>query len=137
MKFLGTPFYRTPPNDCFWYFILNNLNDRLEQSSKLWMNRSLIFRSSRLEVFCEKKRLWYRCFPVNFAEQNTSGDRFSISMQLQNFNCIKHRREMKKFLFLPFENDNWHLKAATGSYSVKRCSEVCFCLRIWGVLDST
>ena len=31
-KFLGHLFYRTPPDDCFWYFILNNLEDRLEYS---------------------------------------------------------------------------------------------------------
>ena len=28
-----------------------------------------------------------------------------------------------------------HRKAATGSCSIKKCSEVCFCVGVWGVLD--
>ena len=28
-----------------------------------------------------------------------------------------------------------HRKAATGCYSIKKCSEVCFCVGVWGVLD--
>ena len=53
-----------------------------------------------------KKRLWHRCFPVNFAKflgrpflQNTSCGCFSILMQLQDFNYIKHRRGMKTVCF--------------------------------------
>ena len=49
-----------------------------------------------------KNKLWHRCFPINFAKflgatilQNISGSCFSILIQLQDFNCIKHRRGMK------------------------------------------
>ena len=28
-----------------------------------------------------------------------------------------------------------HRKAAIGCYSIKKCSEVCFCVGVWGVLD--
>ena len=84
-----------------------------------------------------KKRLWHRCFPVNFAKflgrpflQNTSCGCFSILMQLQDFNYIKYRRGMKTVSFCLSKKiiDIW--KQPLGAILWKRSSEVRFCLRI-------
>ena len=73
-------------------------------SEVLWFVISIyLSRSSRLEVFCDKvaaatllkKRLWHRCFPVNFAKflttpflQNTSGGCFCLDQHLNGCGTV-------------------------------------------------
>ena len=77
-----------------------------------------------------KVRLWHRCLPVNFVKFL----RTPLFTQKPQDYCF-WRYEIF-FQFFPFWKTNWHLKAATGNCSVKRCSEVCFCLVNWGVLNN-
>ena len=61
----------------------------------------------------------------------------TILMQLQDFKRNKHRGGMKTVsVFFHFLKNDWSLTEAAGSCSKRRCSEVYFCLGIWGVLDS-
>ena len=65
--------------------------------------------------------------------------RILILIQLQDFERIKLRGGMKNcFCFFLWRKNNWHLKVAPGSCSLKRVFwGTFFCLEIWGVLDST
>ena len=89
-KFLRTPFSQNTSKRQLLVFQVKQFERYIGVVfSELWINRSLIFRSSRPEVFCEKgvlrnvakftgntcarvsfliKRLWYRCFLGNFAK---------------------------------------------------------------------
>ena len=84
-------------------------------SEVLWFVISIyLSRSSRLEVFCDKvaaatllkKRLWHRCFPVNFAKflttpflQNTSGGCFCLDQHLNGCGTVIWKKYWEAELF--------------------------------------
>ena len=86
-------------------------------------------RASDLQIYL--KRLWHRCFPVNFVNflrtpLFTEHLRATASGGINFFFSFSFFGKITDILKQPLEAVLW-----------KRCTGVCFCLGNWGVLDST
>ena len=100
-------------------FVINVVCKNLKQNMNIKVK-------SKHKVFC--RTLYWKNWKTDSSSFSESWIKsILILMQLQDFKRIKVRGSMKNcFCFSLFKKNNWHLKAATGSCSVKKV--------FWGVL---